>query len=292
MEKSEEKITDKKIGEKENITGKKIEGNGRSTVKKAEKKEKPGKTIVEVERLNIYYDERDRKHPFRKVRRQVGYDLSFSVEQGEIFGILGESGCGKTTLVKTLLHMVEDYEGTAVVHAAHPQMIFQDPYSSLNPARKVGWLLQEAYRMSHKKAGAKTREHIRQEAVNMLQKVGLSEKYMEHYPRELSGGQRQRVCIALTLIQEPELLIADEPVSALDVTIQAQIIKLLLKLQKEMGLTILFITHDLRVASMMCRHVLIMKEGRIVEQGETKEVFRNPKSDYTARLVEIAGQKV
>lgn len=146
--------------------------------------------------------------------------------------------------------------------------------------------------MSHKKAGAKTREDIRQEAVNMLQKVGLSEKYMEHYPRELSGGQRQRVCIAMTLIQEPELLIADEPVSALDVTIQAQIIKLLLKLQKEMGLTILFITHDLRVASMMCRHVLIMKEGRIVEQGETKEVFRNPKSDYTARLVEIAGQKV
>lgn len=248
--------------------------------------------IVEVEHLNIYYDERNQKNPFCKIRRQVGFDLSFCVEEGEIFGILGESGCGKTTLVKTLLNMVQDYEGTVLVHANHPQMIFQDPYSSLNPARKVGWLLAEAYRLSHRQERNTAKEHLRQKAADMLKKVGLSEKYLEHYPRELSGGQRQRVCIAIALIQKPELLIADEPVSALDVTIQAQIIQLLQKLQKEMGLTIIVITHDLRVASMMCRHVLIMKEGRIVEQGEVSGVFTTPAHRYTEHLVEIARKKV
>jgi len=249
-------------------------------------------TIIEVENLNIYYHESDKRHPFKKIRKQVGHDITFSVQTGDIVGILGESGCGKTTLVKTLLHMVDDYEGKAEIHEGKPQMIFQDPYSSLNPAKKVGWLLGEAYRLSHRQERKLTKEQIRQKAVRMLERVGLSEKYMNHYPRELSGGQRQRVCIAIALIQEPKLLVADEPVSALDVTIQAQIIKLLLELKEEMGLTILFITHDLRVVAMMCHYVLIMKEGRIVEQGEVAKVFAHPADGYTASLLEIARKKV
>ena len=249
------------------------------------------KKIVQVEHLNIYYEERDKNSSFKKIKRQVCHDISFDVKEGEIVGILGESGCGKTTLVKTMLHMVKDYDGTLLVNASHPQMIFQDPYSSLNPAKKIGWLLAEAYRLSHKKDKGITKEMIQQRSIEMLERVGLSEKYMEHYPKELSGGQRQRVCIAIALIQEPELLIADEPVSALDVTIQAQIVKLLMQLQKEMGLTILFITHDVRLAATMCDRVLVMEEGKIVEQGEVKRVFKNPQKEFTQKLLEIARKK-
>lgn len=250
-----------------------------------------GDSILQVNHLNIYYANRDKNHPFKTIRTQVGHDISFEVKAGEILGILGESGCGKTSLVKTILHMIKDYEGELICHTDNPQMIFQDPYSSLNPAKKIGWLLAEAYRLSHKKQPKLSKEEMAGKATQMLKKVGLDEKYLNHYPNELSGGQRQRVCIAIALIQEPKLLIADEPVSALDVTIQAQVIELLRSLQKEMGLAVLFITHDLRLVSNFCKRVLVMKEGKIVEQGEVKEVFSNPKSDYTRQLLSIASEK-
>lgn len=247
--------------------------------------------ILEVQNLNVYYEERDKKHPLKKQKKQVCRDITFDVKKGEIVGILGESGCGKTSLVKAILGMNKDYDGQMLCHTGNPQMIFQDPYSSLNPAKKIGWILEEAFRLSHKGKGAYSKEQIREKAKEMLIKVGLTEKYLEHYPRELSGGQRQRVCIAAALIQEPALLIADEPVSALDVTIQAQIIALLQSLQKEMGLSILFITHDLRLVSNMCRRVLVMKDGRIVEQGEVSKVFKEPSNDYTKQLLQIARKK-
>lgn len=247
--------------------------------------------ILEVKNLNVYYNERDKERALKKIRRQVCHNISFDVKEGEIVGILGESGCGKTSLVKAILNMVKDYEGDLICHAGNPQMVFQDPYSSLNPSRKVGWILMEAYRLSHKKEKKIAKSVLWQKAEEMLERVGLSEKYMNHYPKELSGGQRQRVCIAIALIQEPKLLIADEPVSALDVTVQAQILKLLVELKQEMGLAILFITHDLRLVANMCNRVLVMQEGKIVEQGNVKDVFMSPQNEYTKSLLDIARKK-
>lgn len=164
---------------------------------------------------------------------------------------------------------------------AYPSMIFQDPYSSLNPAKKVGWLLEEALYLD----GVKEEAERKKKASKMINLVGLSDDYLTRYPKELSGGQRQRVCIALALMQEPKLLIADEPVSALDVTIQAQILELLKNLQKTLGLSILFISHDLRVVYNLCDKVMILKNGEIVEQGPPKEVYANPQHPYTKELL-------
>lgn len=232
--------------------------------------------ILEVNQLNTYYKERGEK------KKHVCKNITFQMEQGEILGLVGESGSGKTTLVKALLGMVKDKEGAIKLNAKMPQMIFQDPYSSLNPSKKIGWLLQEPLRIK----GGFTKEEREKKAYEMLKKVGLNDNIFNHYPRQLSGGQRQRVSIALALMLEPELLIADEPVSALDVTIQAQIMDLLLKLKEEMGLSILFISHDLRVVYKMCDRVLIMEDGEIVEQGKVEEVYKNPAHPYTKMLLE------
>lgn len=163
-------------------------------------------------------------------------------------------------------------------------MIFQDPYSSLNPSKKVGWILEEPLKLNTKLG----RTERRRKVARMLERVGLEEKIAERYPRQLSGGQRQRVCIAESLMLEPKLLIADEPVSALDVTIQAQILELLQEIQKEMGLSILFISHDMRVVYQMSQRVMVMKDGRIVESGEVDEVYFHPKHPYTKMLLEAA----
>ena len=241
-------------------------------------------TILKASGVNAFYKVR-RPGAGKKERRQVLHDISFSMEEGEILGLVGESGCGKSTLAKTILSMVKDYDGEIVCTDPHPQMIFQDPYGSLNPAMKIGRILQEPLRNIVKMPA----EERQKTALKMLEKVGLEEKYAAHYPSQLSGGQRQRVCIASSLMLHPKLLIADEPVSALDVTIQEQVLKLLLELKKEMGLSILFISHDLRVVYQLCDHVMIMKDGRIVEQGETDNVYFTPQHDYTKKLLMAAG---
>ena len=242
-------------------------------------------TILTVSDLNAYYKAEKKPGKLGKERVQILHDVSFEMKEGEILGLVGESGCGKSTLAKTILSMVRDYEGNIVCSDPHPQMIFQDPYGSLNPAKKVGWILQEPLR-NLKKYTPQERYKL---AVEMLDKVGLEEKYMEHYPSQLSGGQRQRVCIAASLMLHPGLLFADEPVSALDVTIQEQVLELLLKLKREMGLSILFISHDLRVVYQLCDHVMIMRKGRIVEHGETEQVYFNPQHEYTKNLLISAG---
>lgn len=240
--------------------------------------------ILEVSGLQVSYVS-SRKTPLEKKKIiQVLRDVSFSMEKGEILGLVGESGSGKTTLARAILGMIS-YEGTIVRGAGHPQMVFQDPFGSLNPARKVGWILEEPLRLKGGLSGQQRKEMV----VAMLQKVGLDEKLLDHYPSQLSGGQRQRVCIAGALMLEPELLIADEPVSALDVTIQAQILELFEKLHEEMKLSLLFISHDLRVVYKMCDNVMIMKGGRIVEKGPVEQVYFHYQNAYTGELLRAAG---
>ena len=176
---------------------------------------------------------------------------------------------------------VKTDEGEIVHHTERPQMIFQDPFSSLNPSKRVEWILEEPLRMQKI-----PKERRKQKVLAMGEKVGLTTEQLRRYPRELSGGQRQRVSIAAALIQGAKFIIADEPVSALDVTIQKQIMELMVHLQEEMGLSILFISHDLNVIYQMCDRVMVMKDGKIEEQQDTEDLFAHPKSSYTKLLLE------
>ncbi len=252
--------------------------------------------ILSVSNLNVYYENKQNLMNriygnSEKSLQHVLKNVSFSMKKGEVLGLVGESGCGKTSLAKAILGMQKRYDGEIVLNCPNPQMVFQDPYSSLNPSKKIGWILEEPLRMRARADIGKDRlsKEARETQVDqMLVRVGLDVKLREHYPAELSGGQRQRVAIAAALLCGTDFLIADEPVSALDVTIQAQIIRLLLKLHEELGISILFISHDLRVVYQMCDRVIIMKNGEILEQGKVEEVYENPSTDYTRLLLEAA----
>lgn len=235
--------------------------------------------VLEVKNLNVYYV----MHGVlgKRTRRQVLFDVNFRVNQGEILGLVGESGCGKSTLSKTVLGLHTDYDGEIIHYTQRPQMVFQDPCGSLNPARTVGWIVEEPLRAYGKYGKEERRERV----ANMLTSVGLGPEYADRKPRELSGGQRQRVGIAVALIQRPKFIIADEPVSALDVTIQAQILELLLQLRSKLDLSYLFISHDLNVIRQISDRVLVMNEGRIVEEGPVETVFNDPKTEYTKKLI-------
>ena len=219
-----------------------------------------------------------------KTYKEVLHDVDFVVRHGEILGLVGESGTGKSTLAKIILGLLEPEQGEVIHHTPRPQIIFQDPYSSLNPAYTVEWSIEEPLRIYGKYDAAERKRRVRE----MLERVELPEEVLKARPDELSGGQRQRVSIAAALIRRPRFLIADEPVSALDVTIQAQILRLLRELREELDLSYLFISHDLNVVYQLCDRVLVMKRGRIVEQGDVKEVFNNPKEEYTKRLLAAA----
>lgn len=216
--------------------------------------------------------------------QEVLHDVTFDVHHREILGLVGESGTGKSTLAKTILGMVRPQSGEVIHYTKRPQMIFQDPYSSLNPAYTVGWILEEPLRIYGKYDAAERKRRVR----SILERVELPEECLEAKPAELSGGQRQRVSIATALIQRPRFLIADEPVSALDVTIQAQILKLLKDLRDQLELSYLFISHDLGVVYQLCDRVLVMKNGCIVEQGTVDEIFDHPQNAYTKQLLAAA----
>ena len=215
---------------------------------------------------------------------EVLHDVDFVVRRGEILGLVGESGTGKSTLARVILGLLKPDQGEVIHHTPRPQMIFQDPYSSLNPAYSAWWSVEEPLRIFGKYDAEERKRRVR----DMLRRVELSEENYESKPDELSGGQRQRVSIAAALIRRPRFVIADEPVSALDVTIQAQILKLLRQLRDEFDLSYLFISHDLNVVYQLCDRVLVMKNGRIVEQGPVEEVYDHPKEEYTRKLLEAS----
>ena len=233
----------------------------------------------------------------RKSAPVVAVDgVSLSVEKGEILGLVGESGCGKSTLSRTVMLLQKPTEGriflegeelTALsaseVRKRRPdfQMVFQDPYASLNPRFTVYATLKEALQSRRKRTFAQTRDDV----AELMEKVGLSPSLMRKYPHEFSGGQRQRVAIARALAPEPRLVIADEPVSALDVSIQSQILNLLIALARDLSLTMIFISHDLSVVHYIADRIAVMRKGRIVEYGEADKVFSSPSHEYTQALL-------
>jgi len=237
-----------------------------------------GEAVLQVKNLSVSYE---RGGIFRSGAAFAAVkNVSFDVCGGEILGLVGESGCGKSTLSKAVLGMLP-FEGEVLHATRRAQMVFQDAYSSLNPSKTIGWLVEEPLRIFGKYSKAEQR----QRALDMLERVGLGFELFSRYPHELSGGQRQRVSIAIALIQRPRFIIADEPVSSLDVTIQAQILDLMLELQAELGLSYLFISHDLNVIYQICDRVMVMLGGEIVESGTVFEVFDLPQHEYTKKLL-------
>ena len=222
-------------------------------------------------------------------------DINLDIYKGEILGLVGESGCGKSTLGKSVLRLIEPegeviYEGKNILNMDRKglknfrkkaQMIFQNPYSSLDPRMTVFDILREPL-VVH---GIREKKTIKERIFKILSLTGLDEEVLRRYPHEFSGGQRQRIAIARALVLEPEFLVADEPVSALDVSIQAQIIKLLLELKEKLNLTILFVSHDLGVVKYISDRIAVMYLGNVVELGEAEEIFKNPKHPYTEALI-------
>jgi peptide/nickel transport system ATP-binding protein len=233
---------------------------------------------------------------WRKPGVQAVADASFTINRGETLGLVGESGSGKSTLARCVVNLVHADAGTIRFHGTdlrpltrsgwapfrkRIQMVFQDPFASLNPRRRVGDIIAEGP-IAH----GMPRTQARARATELLRIVQLDPAAADRFPHEFSGGQRQRIGIARALAMDPELLIADEPVSALDVSVQAEILRLLEDLRTRLGLTMLFITHDLRVAAQVCDRVAVMQRGRIVEQGPTQAVFANPTHPYTQALLD------
>ena len=223
-------------------------------------------------------------------------DVSLDVPRGKTLAVVGESGSGKSTLARCLLQLLPldagsvVFEGNEITRLSakalsqmrkHFQVVFQDPFASLNPRMKVREIVAEGL-LVH---GIGDHEQRRNKVLKMLERVGLSSSDMDKYPHQFSGGQRQRIGIARALVLEPKLVICDEPVSALDVSIQAQILLLLKALQKEMGLSYLFISHDLRVVRHMADKVMVMQHGKVVEQGEVEQIFSSPQHVYTQQLL-------
>jgi peptide/nickel transport system ATP-binding protein len=229
--------------------------------------------------------------PKRTLHAVNGVDID--IKKGEVVGIVGESGCGKSTLARMLLGLLPPSAGTIQLEGTHlrtldrqavsrrVQPVFQDPYSSLNPRRRIASIVALPLEVH----GIGSAAERRRSTLEMLERVGLPSRFADHYPRELSGGQRQRVAIARALVMRPEIVICDEPTSALDVSVQSQILNLLLELRRDLGLTYVFISHNLAVVEHIATRVAVMYLGRVVEMAETAGLFRDPRHPYTRALL-------
>lgn len=261
------------------------------------KKLKSQKPLLEVRNLKTYFPVRRGLFRLSKDWIKAVDDVSFEVYPGETLGLVGESGCGKTTLGRSILRLIEPTKGnilfaekdiTSLSHKElrelrkEMQIIFQDPYSALNPRMSIGNAIMEP--MYIHKLGKDKRERT-EKAYDLLEKVGLNPEYFHRFPHELSGGQRQRVCIARALALHPRFIICDESVSALDVSVQAQVLNLLNLLKKEFNFTYIFISHDLSVVKFISDRIMVMHQGKIIESGYPDEIYRNPKEAYTQELI-------
>lgn len=252
--------------------------------------------LLEIKNLNVTYQ--TKKGLIGKIQTvHAVNNVSLDIQKGEILAIAGESGCGKSTLAKAIMKLVQSDSGEILLNGENVlnlkhnkdlkkfyqkvQMIFQNPYSSLNPKMEIGEILKEPLIINTNLK----KEEITKIVEEKIKKVGLDKSALNLYPHEFSGGQRQRIAIARSLILNPEFIIADEPVSALDVSIQAQIINLLKQLKEDFNLTFLFISHDLSVIKYLSDRIAIMYLGEVVEIGRTEEIFKNPKHPYTKALL-------
>ena len=245
--------------------------------------------VIEVRNLKKYFSTRSGK-------LHAVDDVSFQIERGTTMGVVGESGCGKSTLGRTIIRLqdatdghiylngeeITQVRGHALVKAREKmQIVFQDPYASLNPRMTVEEIIREPLKLS----GRWSRKQLNEETMRLMEKVGIEKRLRNSYPHELDGGRRQRIGIARAIALNPEFIVCDEPVSSLDVSIQAQVLNLLMDLQEETGLTMMFVTHDLSVVRHISTHICVMYLGQLVETAPTEEIFHSPKHPYTQALL-------
>ena len=257
-------------------------------------------SYLELENLTRHFVRREGWPVPRKTVIKAVDDVSLSIGKGEILGLVGESGCGKSTLSRLVMQLLAPTSGSVVLEGERLadlppsqirrrrrdfQMIFQDPYASLNPRMTVYSTLAEAI-LTRRPELSSRRSALEGAVAALMERVGLDARYLRKYPHEFSGGQRQRIAIARALGPEPKLVVADEPVSALDVSIQSQILNLLLELRDELGLTMVFISHDLSVVRYIADRIAVMSRGRLVETGEADALFNHPQSEAARSLLE------
>ena len=274
-----------------------VESNGDLIYKKTILEKLPANTssdevILELHDIGKYHVQNG---IFKKTKNQVLHDISLKVNRGDIVGLIGESGSGKSTIAKIVLRIWDETSGKILLHgkdihsfddlSQEIQLVFQDPFSSLNPKHTIGQAISEVFHISDIKLKSK---ELKQKSIELIKTVGLTESDYYKYPHEFSGGQRQRICIAKALAKEPKFIVLDEAVSALDVSIQAKILNLLNQLKAEKGLTYLLISHDMNVVSYFCNKIVVLKNGKIIESGDSEELINNPKSDYTKSLLETS----